>query len=242
MVAFLHGVTLDSRMWDEQLQAFGEHWRCLAIDLRGHGKSAPLVAGYDPAADLREVLAAERVDRCVVVGLSLGGHDALVFAGLQPDHCAGLVLVDAWLPGPELAGWEPPFRLARAQGATAAREAWLADALFAGSAARPTVRSRLAEMVGANDLRIWTDATPRASHPPARDLASRVETPTQVLVGEDDLPGFRAVARWLAERIPGAAGRPLATVPGAGHMLPMDDPGAFNAVLADFVSSLPGRG
>ena len=240
-VVFLHGVTLDSGMWSAQMAAFGDRWRCVTVDLRGHGLSAPLGPGYDPASDLLEVIDEIDVDRCILVGLSLGGHDALVFAGLHPARCHALVLVDAWIPGPELAGWEPPYRVAREAGLEAGRAAWLADPLFASIRDRPRLRAVLLRMVTANDLRIWTELIPRAPHPSARELAAGITTPTRVFAGEEDLPGFRAAAAWLAANIPGAGSRPAVTVPDAGHLPPMETPETFNRELAAFVESLPGE-
>ena len=236
-VVFLHGVTLDSRLWRAQVDAFGSRWRCVTSDLRGHGRSAALEAGYDPAADLVEVIDAAGVGAFTLVGLSLGGHDAVVFAGLHPERCRSLMLVDAWLPGPEMAGWEPPYRLAQSDGAEAARRAWLADPLFATAGSNHAARAELAAMVGDNDLRIWTDSIPRAPHPDTRELALGIRVPTQVVVGDDELPQFRAVAEWLAANVPGAAGRPLVSLPGAGHLPPMEAAEQFNRELAALVEA-----
>jgi pimeloyl-ACP methyl ester carboxylesterase len=61
--------------------------------------------------------------------------------------------------------------------------------------------------------------------------AAHIATPTLVVVGDLDLPEFVETARWLAATIPGAGGRAVAVVPGAGHMLPMERPDALNALL-----------
>lgn len=238
-VVFLHGVTLDLGIWSAQVEEFGDRWRCIAVDLRGHGGSAPLEPGYDPTADLLGVVDEAGVDRCVLVGLSLGGYEAVVFAALHPDRCRGLVLADTWIPGPELAGWEPPYRLARQAGREAALEAWLADPLLAsvgGGALGEVVRA----MVATNDLRIWTERIPRAPGPGARELASLIRTPALVVVGKREIAGFRAVADWLAVTVPGVGGRPVAVVPGAGHLPPFEAHKCFNQVLEEFVLSLLG--
>ena len=237
-VVFLHGVTLDSRMWSAQVAAYADRWRCITVDLRGHGRSAPLEPGYDPAADLLEVLEESDTGLCTVVGLSLGGYEAVVFAALHPEHCGGVLLVDAWIPGPVLAGWEPPFRLAREAGADAAREAWLADPLFAAARCQPETFASLKEMVSHNDLRIWTGQVQRATRPSLRELAARIQAPTQVMVGAEDLPGFKGAAAWLVATIPGSAGRPLKTLKNAGHLAPMETPEVFNQELSAFVNSL----
>lgn len=238
-VVFLHGVTLDSSMWSAQLTAFGRRWRCLTIDLRGHGSSAPLEAGYDTTDDILGVLDESGVTDCVIVGLSLGGYEAVRFAGLHPERCRSLVLVDAWLPGPELGGWEPPWRLARSAGRDAAMDAWLHDPLFHGAPLSASTARAIDSMVRANDLRLWTEDIPRRRGPSPRELAPAIRVPTGVIVGEHDLAGFRAVAGWLVENIPGAGGWPVEVVAGAGHLPPMETPEAFNRILASMVEAGP---
>lgn len=39
-LVFIHGFTLDNRMWDDQFEVFAQHYRVLRYDARGFGKSA----------------------------------------------------------------------------------------------------------------------------------------------------------------------------------------------------------
>ncbi len=236
-MVFLHGVTMDLTMWKAQMAEFGQAWRCITVDLRGHGRSAPLEPGYDPGADLLEVLDSCDVERCILVGLSLGGYEAVSFAGTHPERCQAMMLVDAWMPGSEIGGWTPPFRLARRSGRKAALQAWLDDPLFETSRGQPGTMAELSAMVGRNDLRIWTETIPRRAGRDPRELATTIAIPTQVVAGEREIGGFRAVAEWLAKTIPGARRRPVAIVPGAGHLPPMEAPAGFNRELAAFVEA-----
>jgi len=56
------------------------------------------------------------------------------------------VLVDAWIPGPELAGWEPPFRLAREVGREAARDAWLTFVVVGAGPTGVEMAGQIAEL------------------------------------------------------------------------------------------------
>ncbi len=56
--------------------------------------------------------------------------------------------------------------------------------------------------------------------------------PTLVVVGENDKGDFQAIAEHLAEQIPDAT---LVTVPGAGHLVGVDQPDALNALLLEFL-------
>jgi len=230
-VAFLHGVTLDRRMWDAQVEHLAQTHRCLAVDRRGHGLSAPVGEGWDPIADLAEVLDDAAVQRCHVVGMSLGGLDAVAAAGRMPERVRSLVLVDAWMPIAAMGTWSAPFALAREQGPEVARRAWLDDPLFAPARELPAVASRIEEIVGANDLSAFTGPQARGLGRAVVEAAARITVPTLVVVGDRDLPEFVETARWLAATVPGAREHPLVLVAGAGHMLPMERPAELNAVL-----------
>ena len=236
-VVFLHGVTLDRRMWEAQVDHLAATHRCLAVDRRGHGLSAPLQEGWDPIADLADVLDEAGIERCHLVGMSLGGLDAVAAAARIPERLRSLVLVDAWMPIEAMATWSAPVALAREQGADAARRAWLADPLFAPARALPPVAGRIAEIVGGNDLSTFTGPSPRGLGRAVVAAAAHIEVPTLVVVGDLDLPEFVETASWLAATIPGASGRPVAVVEGAGHMLPMESPGALNDLLRTWLET-----
>ncbi len=99
----LHGFGNDAHVWDDFAPVVAPYYRVLAVDLRGHGDSA-----WDPErrydyefhiGDLERVLETLGVERFVLVGHSLGGRVATLFAGQHPGRLAGLVLVDS---GPAL--------------------------------------------------------------------------------------------------------------------------------------------
>jgi pimeloyl-ACP methyl ester carboxylesterase len=54
-----------------------------------------------------------------------------------------------------------------------------------------------------------------------------------VIVGSDDYADFHAIAEHLAEGIPNAD---LAIVPGAGHLVGIDEPDELNALLLEFLA------
>jgi pimeloyl-ACP methyl ester carboxylesterase len=235
-VVFLHGVTLDRRMWAAQVDALAGSHRCLAVDRRGHGLSAPLHEGWDPVEDLEGVLDHAGVERGHLVAMSLGGLDAVGAAARLPERLHSLVLVAAWMPIQAMRTWSAPFVLAREQGVEVARQAWLDDRLFAAARAIPEVALRLREMVGGNDLSTFTGPAPRGLGRQVVAAAAAIETPTLVVVGDLDLPEFVETARWLAGTIPGALRQPPLVVAGAGHMLPMETPDALIDLLRPWLA------
>jgi pimeloyl-ACP methyl ester carboxylesterase len=98
-VVFLHSFGGDSSHWATQLDHLRHHRRALAIDLRGHGKSAkPKDMDYSIDAfvkDLDVVVNELKLPRFVLVGHSLGAAVANSYAARNSGRVAGVVLVGA---------------------------------------------------------------------------------------------------------------------------------------------------
>jgi pimeloyl-ACP methyl ester carboxylesterase len=102
-VVFLHGGGLNAHTWDLVCAALRQERHCLALDQRGHGESewSPEMdyTTESHVADLEAFVQALGLQRFVLVGMSLGGVNALAWAGRHSRRLAGLVLVDV---GPEI--------------------------------------------------------------------------------------------------------------------------------------------
>jgi pimeloyl-ACP methyl ester carboxylesterase len=94
-IAFVHGTRLTRSEWSTQLRLLSGRYRCIAIDLPGHGALADEPFTRASASDaVVAAIAAESADgRAVVVGHSLGGYVAIDTADRHPESVAGLVLV-----------------------------------------------------------------------------------------------------------------------------------------------------
>ena len=239
-VVFIHGLTLDLRMWEEQISFFSDHFQVITYDLRGYVLSdEPEVGGaYSYADELAALLRHLGIAKAAIIGLSLGGWIAQEFAISYPEMVSSLVLVDSSIGGasfgPRFAAtlhalhtWGREGRLAEA------KAQWVADLLFAHSANVPGVSARLQQMVDEyRNFRIMNDDPQRPLDPPTKDQLGSIAARTLVIVGEHDLPDFHEIASTLASGIPDA--RHL-VLPDAGHMANMDAPGAFNEVVLEFL-------
>jgi 3-oxoadipate enol-lactonase len=240
-VVLLHGLTVDMRMWDDQFAPFATQHRVVRYDLRGFGQSDVPREGepYTHAADLRALLELLDIDQAALVGLSMGGIFATEFALTYPEAASALVLADAALGGyafePRFGGaLREVYRVARAEGPASARELWLSDELFAFSQTLPDVAARLRAMV--TDYSFWNmlHRDPHSAfEPPAIERLHEIAAPTLVIVGEHDIPDFRAIADVYTAGIRGAR---QAVVPAAGHMTNLDNPAAFNELVLAFLA------
>jgi pimeloyl-ACP methyl ester carboxylesterase len=98
-LVFIHGGIADRTFWDAQLQAFAGSHRVIAPDLAGHGESGTNRMKWglpEFGADVRAVVEAEKPERIIIFGNSLGGPVAIEAALLMPDRVLGVVGVDTF--------------------------------------------------------------------------------------------------------------------------------------------------
>lgn len=98
-VLFLHGGSAHAHWWDFTLPHLAARYRCVALDLRGHGESEqPSDGDYRlaaHAADVAEVVRALGLASGGVVGHSFGGWVAMVYAANAGDRIGALAVLDS---------------------------------------------------------------------------------------------------------------------------------------------------
>lgn len=239
-VVLVHGFPLSARLWESTIAALQGRWKLIVPETRGLARStgahnATMARYADDIADLLKHIGETRA--VVLVGMSMGGYTALEFFRRHRDRLRALVLVDTH-PKPDTP------QKAEERRTTALRvlkegSGIVADVmmpvLFGPHAApelldewRGIISGSPAEGVAAA-LRAMAD---RADSVPTLPM---IDAPTQVLVGEHDAITTPDMARAMHGAIPGAR---LDIIPGSGHMLPVEQPRAFEAALSSFLGGL----
>lgn len=96
-LVFVHGWCCNRTQWAHQMDAFAADHRVVAIDLGGHGESGRQRLKWtvpDYAYDVEAVVDAQRLDRVILVGHSMGGPVAMMAAARMPDRVIGVIGVD----------------------------------------------------------------------------------------------------------------------------------------------------
>jgi pimeloyl-ACP methyl ester carboxylesterase len=254
----LHGFGNEAHIWDDFAPAVAPHYRTLAMDHRGHGDSDWDPEGrYDHDSmvrDVESVTAALGIERLVLVGHSLGGRIATLFADRNAARMAGLVLVDI---GPDL----DPRGVTRIQldvasdpqPTFASVEEYARALTLAYPAGRPESLQRMARhgLRARDDGRLELKTDPRlrgvgrAESPEAAEARgramsealwkalARITCPTLVVRGAaSDVLSPDTADRMVEETL--ADGR-LAVVPQAGHSVMTDNPDGFRDAVTGFV-------
>ena len=96
-VVLIHGFAEDSSIWNDQSTFLQQYCKLLIPDLPGSGRSEMLpkegAAIEDYAAFVNAVLIQENIEKCIVLGHSMGGYITLAFADLYPEKLLGFGLV-----------------------------------------------------------------------------------------------------------------------------------------------------
>jgi len=105
VLLFGHSYLWSSSMWQQQIAELSKEYRCIVPDLWGHGRSAPLnepPSIQSLADDYWALLQALNIERCSVIGLSVGGMWGTQLALDHPNEIEKLVIMDSFV------GVEPP--------------------------------------------------------------------------------------------------------------------------------------
>lgn len=237
-VVLLHGFSFDTRVWDDQMNAFSPKYRVLRYDLRGFGKSKSSEVSYSHAEDLKTLLERLNIREAVLVGLSLGGGAVINFALAYPGVARGIVLVAPSLGGypwsPNQASGQALIReRVREKGIEVARSIWLRQILFRHALQNKDVAAKLREMVGEYSGWHWIHADlGRPMVPPAIERLNEIKIPTLVLVGDNDAPDHLRISETLEREIPNAK---KIVFPGVGHLVNLEAPAFFNKHVLDFL-------
>ena len=243
---FGHSYLWTSEMWNHQIHALSQSYRCIAIDLWDHGKSGHLpekptvVERF--ADDAMHLMRHLGLSEFAVIGLSVGGMWGAMLALNHPSAVKALVLMDTFVGSepeitkqkyfamldqierqktfsPEMIGKVVPFFFSRS---TFTKKPQLIESF----------KQSLAEIPEENIPGIIAIGRAIFSRDDLLERLFDLEQPTLILVGQDDLPRPPRESEEMAKRLPKHS---LHTIKEAGHISCLEQPELVNALLLDFL-------
>ncbi|QDT27343.1 AB hydrolase superfamily protein YdjP [Gimesia panareensis] len=255
-LVLLPGWSQSAALFQKQLDAFSENYRCLALDYRGHGESAKPDYGYRVsrlAMDLREFLQALELQDVILLGHSAGCAviwcylDLFGEAGLK-----GLVLCDQMIARIRRPEWSEEE--CRQYGAEVGGDEVLAQAELVGGPEGP---AKSAEFLAGMFTESFSEAEllqviqeslkfPRpyaaelllsVSAADYRDLLPRISLPALCIGGAASHLGPAAMP-WIAAQVPRGELVMIAADAGGSHFMYLENPEAFNSAVKKFCDAL----
>lgn len=244
-VLLLHGFMGSAADWDLIAGTLSKDFVCVALDLPGHGESTdiPDEAYTMPGAARAVVGEMDSLGllQAAVAGYSMGGRLALFLALRHPERCAGLILESA-SPGIEDEE-ERASRRETDEGRARRLESgdfkaflrdWYAQALFSSLASHEGMVDGLIETRRDNDLAELAKSLRgmgTGNQPSLWRELSGLRVPALAVAGEMD-EKFSDISRRMAGSSPKLR---YELVPGAGHIVHAEKPGAYLASLRNLL-------
>jgi len=237
-VLFIHSLGTNSYLYRDQIAALKGRYRCIAPDCRAHGKTSynGTFTIEDVAADHKAILDHLGVERCHIVGLSMGGPIMLNFNARWPEIARSMVFADCFArirPGAE-------DRIYATQEAVAYLSMLEFGNQYAGDRLMPTTPfeklDELAEAVAMCPPKGYVDTVRAVFTYDASGDLDKVTAPTLILIGDSDDATPMPESEFIRDGIPGSE---IRVIPGAGHLTTIDNPAAVTAELAAFLDAQP---
>jgi 3-oxoadipate enol-lactonase len=234
-VVLLHAIATSSEMWLGQMDAWSQRYRCIAVDLPGHGQTPPdpQIESIDDYADalMRQI----DDPRVSIVGLSLGGMITQACAIRHADRVDRVVIANSLFQTPAVGvqAWQGRLHTAENEG-MASQSADTLARWFTPSfrAANPQVIDHIRSLIESTDLEGYRTAVRAIQRLNYADALSTIRGPVLVVTGSEDPVATPAVATALAAKIPGAH---LQVLVGAAHLSNIEKPHEFKELVADFL-------
>ncbi|MBL9034001.1 MAG: alpha/beta fold hydrolase [Rhodospirillaceae bacterium] len=242
VLVFNHSLATSRAMWRAQVAAFAPRYRVVTFDMRGHGESAAPDFPYtldmlaDDVVGVLDCLGVERP--AVFVGISIGGMIGQSLGLRHAQRFRALVLASTTsrVPPEGRAMWDQRIEAIRRDGVEGQVQPTLERWLSAEFRARDPETTRwvadmirgtpAAGMIGCGHAIKMLDYT---------EQLQRIALPTLIIAGEKDPGTPVAASEAIQARIKGSR---LEVIPGCLHQAPIEAPGAFNRILADFLADL----
>jgi pimeloyl-ACP methyl ester carboxylesterase len=244
-IAFSHGLLWGTELFEPQVAALRDQYRCIAWDHRGQGRSAGdpqrncigMELVWQDAVALLEALG---VSGAHFVGLSMGGFVGMRMAARRPDLVNKLVLIEtSYEPEPveNVARYRLLSAIYRTLGprliASRVAPIMLGKSIINDASRKQEVARYVKLMTRRRDVWKAVNGVIDRAGIAASELA-RIAAPTLIIVGDEDVATTPAKAQQIAAAIRGAR---VVTIARAGHSSTLEEPAAVTAAIESFLRS-----
>lgn len=232
-ITMIHGATYNHRLWIRQIRVLSSIGEVYALDLPGHGASSRFPAtesiSIKSYADhVHEFLTAMGCSSTVLVGHSMGGAISIRCTLDHPNEVKALILVGT---GAKL-GVSPMIFEALSTNYEKGIRVGIAAWAFAKTTDKSVIEEGINEMLKCpKDIAIADFKA--CSEFDARDSISSIETPTLIIVGDEDKLTPTKWSEYLHSNIRNSEMKIVKT---AGHMVMVEKPDEVNESIVSFLN------
>ncbi|MCD7901824.1 MAG: alpha/beta hydrolase [Bacteroides sp.] len=246
---FVHGHSLDHRMWDTQFEVFARQYRVIRYDVRGYGRSSSQSEDdqFTHVEDLVKLMDALQIEKAHIVGLSMGGFIGADMLGWFPEKMKSAVLASGNIrksPGPsqpmdeeEKARRDKEIAELKEKGVDVMKREWFEGLMESGGTQRERMRQPLWQMI--EDWDAWQPLHKEVrviAGLDAHEALKKKHPEVPVLLVAGNAPGNRYSENpEILQYLPNGK---QVVLEDCGHMLNMEQPDAFNQIVLEFLASI----
>jgi pimeloyl-ACP methyl ester carboxylesterase len=239
----VHGLGSSTLDWEEQTSVLASHYRVIAIDLRGHGRSDKPVQHYSMvgfAEDVAALIEHLQLGSVHLVGISMGGMIGFQLGVDRPELLSSLTIVNS---GPEVKAksFNDCVQIAKRWSfsrllSLEAIAKGLGKLLFP-KPEQVELRLKIERRWPRNDKRAYLSSLDAIIGWGVRDRLSNITCPVLVVSGDRDYTTVASKETYVRE----LADARLVVIEDSRHATPMDQPAIFNAQLFNFLEEVTAR-
>ncbi|MGH8355585.1 MAG: alpha/beta fold hydrolase [Pseudomonas sp.] len=239
-LVLVHGLGSSTRDWEYQIPVLAAHYRVIALDVRGHGRSGKPRERYSIrgfAEDVAALIEHLRLGPVHLVGISMGG---MIGFQLGVDHPALLKSLCIVNSGPEVKAKSPRDYLEIAKRWSLSRLLSLESIakalgwLLFPKPEQAELRRKIEQRWPQNDKRAYLASLDAIIGWGVRERLARILCPTLVVTADRDYTPV-AIKEAYVKELPNAR---LVVVADSRHATPLDQPERFNSILLNFVDEV----
>jgi 3-oxoadipate enol-lactonase len=242
-IVLIHDGVVHREVWDAQFPVFAKNYRVIRYDRRGFGKSPNPSAPFSNIDDLNQLFIQLKLEKAVIFGMSSGGGLAIDFALKYPDKVKALVLV-----GAVVGGYGYTSHMFTRGGHAKNLAEILADPqktieYFAREdpyeiyKENVKAKEKFLKLLEANPINLSNEKSTYLKRPDviAVKHLGEIKVPALILTGEFDIPDVHAHAGVIEFGIPNARRE---IIYNSGHLIPLEQPDAFNEASLKFLGNV----
>lgn len=239
-IIFLHAFPLNHKMWMKQSKFFQTNYRVIAMDFRGFGVSARCDYNYSMdlfANDVNALLDYLKIEKAIVVGLSMGGYVAFRLIENFPNKISALILSSTRSEADSEEGKilrKSTIEKIRSNGLNDFANSFVNN-LFTSSANSEDVKE-IKEMILQNDSDSVIGALKALSERiDSTEFLQNIKVPTCIIVGEEDKLTPISCSENLNSKIKNSE---MNIIPKSSHLCNIEQSEIFNKIIFNFLKKI----
>ena len=240
VLIFCHSLGANRHLWDRQIALFEGFYKIVSLDLRGHGQSDVFTTPYSIemlAKDVLHLLDHLNIQRCSLIGLSLGSMIGLWLAAHEPHRFNQMVLAGASASVQKSAPFDQRIAKIQKFGLDSMfdelNERWYAPNFVANNL---DVVNSVRKMVNATTKAGYIAATMAVRNFDITGKLSQIDTEILLITGAEDKATPIAEARTIEANCTNSK---LFVIENASHLAIVEKPESFDTAMVNFINKMP---